>query len=416
MPMQEMEKPDQAQVAPSAPLVVADRSQVEKDLGLLPTANLTSTKTTKVDPTVEAFANKWLGEILTIKTTDAAAMKQARLDVESMGTPLKDKLAGKSKMLKQQIAALASSAESSAVAKSLIALKVQVDKINPRRFKFLEPGSVGRFFSAVPFVGTTINEYFTKFQSAGSVIEAVALQLREGKEQLGRDIDILLDDKAEMRDLTIRLQQMIQAAMLLDKKLSAAIETMNDAEQKAFLQEEVLFPLRLRIQDLQQNLLVNQQGVISYELIVRNNRELIRGAERCESVTLKALEIAVVTAMALANQRIVLKTMQAIDETTNTLLEQNSEDLKTQGVSIHKQATEQRIKMETLQKCFTNLTAAMDEIARFKQAALEPMAKAIDDANVMASQVEKSISRMERGNQQRPSINFDLVPTGPVNM
>jgi len=42
--------------------------------------------------------------------------------------------------------------------------------------------------------------------------------------------------------------------------------------------------LRQRIQDLQQQLAVNQQGVLAVELIIRNNKELMKGVDKVEPV------------------------------------------------------------------------------------------------------------------------------------
>src|SRR5690606_42135790 len=50
-----------------------------------------------------------------------------------------------------------------------------------------------------------------------------------------------------------------------------------DDSRRSFMEEELLFPLRQRILDLQQQLAVSQQGILALEVVIRNNRELIRG-------------------------------------------------------------------------------------------------------------------------------------------
>lgn len=396
-----------------SPLVVADQAAVARDIGLVSASDMkVASKAKAVDPALEKVADDWVSDLLKVDLTSAEGGKQARAAVENVGVSLQQKLAKKSAMLKQQISTLAGSADGSPVANALVGLKVQVDQINPNKFKLLEPGSLGRAFQWVPGVGTSLNKYFTKWQSAGGVIDSIVANLHGGVDQLRRDIDILSDDQVEMRSLTLRLQKTIATAMLLDKKLSEAIAAMAaDDERRKILEEEVLFALRQRTNDLLQNLAVNQQGVLTYEIIIRNNRELIRGAERCENVTIKALEIAVVAALALANQRVVLKTIQAVDTTTENLLMQNAAMLKSQGVEIHKMAAGQSLKMDSLKKCFADITGALDDIARFKQEALPQMAARIVEADQMAGEVEKRIIKMERGNAQRPVITLDLEPT-----
>ena len=56
-----------------------------------------------------------------------------------------------------------------------------------------------------------------------------------------------------------------------------------DPENVKFVTEEVLFPLRQRIMDMQQMIVVNQQGVMATEVVIRNNKELMRGVERARN-------------------------------------------------------------------------------------------------------------------------------------
>ena len=392
----------------------ADLGKIEQDFQALGAIPSTMLKEAPVSSAMDKEAQAWADKLMEFDHTDAAQAKAARASAENVGLDTQTRLAKKSDMLKQQINVLAKSAEGSPVANALLGLKVQVDELNPH-VQLTEPGFLGRMAQKLPFVGSPMNKYLSKWQASGSVIDSIVVQLREGAQQLIRDIEVLTDDQIEMRGLTLKQQRTIQTAMLLDQKLEANIAKLEEGERKKFLQEEVLYPLRQRIQDLQQSLLVNQQGVISYEIIIRNNRELVRSAKRCEEVTIRALETAVVIALALNNQRIVLKTIQAIDETTARLLVQNSQQLRTQGVEIHKQASGLSIPVEAMKQSFTDLIAAMDDVERFKQEALPQMAGRIQEMNRLAGQAEAVISRMEKGNQNRPAIALDLESTGPVH-
>ena len=103
----------------------------------------------------------------------------------------------------------------------------------------------------------------------------------------------------------------------------AKLREMNQQEQPEeyrFLQEEVLFPLRQRIIDLQTALNVNQQGVITYDLLIRNNEELIKGVERSVTITTVALSVGVTAQFALNKQRIVLEAVKGTKEITEKIL------------------------------------------------------------------------------------------------
>ena len=72
--------------------------------------------------------------------------------------------------------------------------------------------------------------------------------------------------------------------------------------------------------DLQQQLAVNQQGVLATALIIRNNRELVRGVDRAIDVTISALQVAVAVAMAVAHQKVVLDKVEALNRTTSDMI------------------------------------------------------------------------------------------------
>lgn len=114
-------------------------------------------------------------------------------------------------------------------------------------------------------------------------------------------------EESEMRELTKKIQKEIELGTMMDQALSARIEKAQadgmDAEKLQFIQEEILFPLRQKVMDMQQMIVVNHQGVIAMEVVRRNNKELIRGVDRAKTVTVAALRTAVMVASALYNQR-----------------------------------------------------------------------------------------------------------------
>ena len=65
----------------------------------------------------------------------------------------------------------------------------------------------------------------------------------------------------------------------MDEEISDALNKAkvnnDDPDRISFVSEEILFPLRQRIMDMQQMIVVNQQGIIAIEVIRRNNKELI---------------------------------------------------------------------------------------------------------------------------------------------
>jgi uncharacterized protein YaaN involved in tellurite resistance len=160
--------------------------------------------------------------------------------------------------------------------------------------------------------------------------------------------------------------------------------------------------------DLQQTLAVNQQGMLTTEIIIRNNRELVRGVDRAINVTVVALQTAVACALALANQKVVLSKIEALSRTTSDLIAHTAERLKTQGVAIHKQASQSMLSIETLEKAFQDIKTAMDEISKFRREALPQMANNILRMDQLTTEASEAIERMDRGDRAQSSIVIDV--------
>ena len=159
--------------------------------------------------------------------------------------------------------------------------------------------------------------------------------------------------------------------------------------------------------DLQQQLAVNQQGVLATELIVRNNRELIRGVDRAVDVTVSALQVAVTVALALAHQKIVLDKVEAINRTTSDLIAGTAERLKTQGTEIHRQAAGTMLDMDSLRSAFEDINIALGEISRYRKEALPQMANTILELDRLTAEGEAAIGRLEEGQSASPSIELE---------
>ena len=418
MPVQEQVTPvQQTMSAPTdvAPLQLPQDDQIKKDLGLISVDKPAAV----VDPAIQKTADEWVAKMLKASTTtDLAEQDNIRKSVESIGMDVERRLAqrGKNPMLDQQIRTLVNSIEGGSVGKSLINLKIQADRINPKRFNILEPGGLGRLAAVVPFIGIPLDKYVTRCQNAGPVIDSIIQSIHDGSEQLDRDNDMLKDDQINMRSDTIRLQKLIQTLMLVNDKLTAEVSKMEaGSEQRRFAEQEILFPLRERTTDLQVSLSVNQNGVMSYEFIMRTNRQVMRGAHQCETNTKRLLQIAVTQQIALMHQKVEIEGIKAVNQTTSDLLVQTSEQMKTQGTEAFKMAASQSISIDALKTCGSNIDAAFDEMARFKQEALPQMAERMAIMSQMAAHAEEKIRQMERGNKQRPSLEFDLQPTGAKN-
>ncbi|MFS0724583.1 toxic anion resistance protein [Paenibacillus sp. 1P07SE] len=280
------------------------------------------------------------------------------------------------------------------VAKGLTELNLQLKDLDPSAIDFAKSGLLGRLFNP-------LRAYFAKFEKADTVIADIIVSLDRGKSVLRNDNTTLEIEQQVLRDLTKRLSKEIQLGMLMDEEIERQIEAaklrQEPEDRIRFITEEVLFPLRQRVMDLQQMQVVNQQGVMAMEVVIRNNKELIRGVDRARNVTVSALRIAVTVASALYNQQVVLKKIELLNRTTDQLISGTSRMLKDQGAAIHKQSLETSISVDTLKQSFSDVLSALDAISAYKQEALPRMRETIGQFRELAEKGEEQIVRMEQG-------------------
>ncbi|MFD0712111.1 toxic anion resistance protein [Paenibacillus sp. GCM10027626] len=283
--------------------------------------------------------------------------------------------------------------EGGVVAKGLTELHLQLKDLDPSMIDFAKTGFLGKLFNP-------LRAYFAKYEKADIVISDIITSLEKGKTVLRNDNTTLQLEQDSLRELTKKLEKEIQLGSLMDQEIETRIEVEKarggDEEKIRFVTEEILFPLRQRLMDLQQMMVVNQQGIMAMEVVMRNNKELIRGVDRARNVTISALKISVTVAGALYNQKIVLKKIEMLNQTTDQLISATSSMLKNQGAAIHKQSLEANISAETLKKSFSDVLAALDAISKYKQDALPKMRDTITTFRELANEGEKHIERMEK--------------------
>lgn len=367
----------------SVPDLEQTKQEVEKELAV-----------TEVQAEIiDDAANERGEQIMKVDMNSIDAKREITQAIENLGADIATKSAAKNEMLSRRIGTLSKQGgETGEVAKSLEDLAIKMRDLDPKGIDFTS-GKGGWLFNPV-------RRYFERYKSADAEITDIVKSLENGKTTLKNDNVTLELEEAAMRELTQQLNQQIEIALDLDNFLTGAIEEAKategtDAERIKFVEEEVLFPLRQKISDFQQLLIVNQQGIVSMNVLRRNNAELIRAVDRAENVTVSALRVAVTVAGALYNQKIVIDKINALNETTNAMISTTATMLKDQGAEIQEKATEASISVDTLKKSFEDTLTALDDISKYKQEALPRIRQTIDDFYALAATGEEHLRRIE---------------------
>ena len=342
---------------------------------------------------LEKAAESNTDELFTFDLGSLSDRRNIVSSIETFGSDVVAKSTQKNELLNVRLVDLSKmGGENGEVVNGLSQLQMQMKDLDPSGIDFAKKGVIGKLFNP-------IRNYFAKFEKADDVIAQTIVSLGKGKDVLKRDNTTLEVEQLALRDLTKKLSQQIELGTQMDDAITAAIEkakTENvDEERIKFIEEEVLFPLRQRLMDMQQMQTVNMQGIIAMEIVRRNNKELIRAVERAENVTISALRIAVTVASALYNQKIVLEKVNAVNEATNKLIGATSKMLKEQGTQIQQQAMESNISVDTLRAAFADTFEALDSVSDYKTKALPQMKTTIAEFRALADEGEKRIRKME---------------------
>jgi uncharacterized protein YaaN involved in tellurite resistance len=277
------------------------------------------------------------------------------------------------------------------VANTLVELRNTVTDLDPAK---ADLKGARKLLGMIP-MGSKIARYFEKYQSAQKQIDAIIRALDSGQDELRKDNAAIEQEKANLWAAMGKLTEYATLAKALDGAVSGKIDELkvSNPQQADLMTSDALFPIRQRQQDLLTQLAVSVQGYLALDLVRKNNVELIKGVDRAQNTTIAALRTAVIVAQALANQKLVLDQINALNATTNSMILSTSEMLKQQSGQIQEQASSSTVSVETLQKAFDNVFETMDAIDSYKAKAVENMATTV---TALEQQVNRSKSYLER--------------------
>ena len=346
---------------------------------------------------LKVITDKNVKSLMNIDMDSLEERKKVLSTIDSFGMDTIQRSSQKNALLEVTVANLSKmGGEGGEVALGLTELQRAMKDLDPSGIDFTKRGLFGR-------IANPIRAYFAKYQKADEVIDDIIKSLDRGKTTLKNDNTTLEIEELSMRDLTKKLAKEIEMGVMMDNQISSSIEVAQskneDADKIRFISEEILFPLRQRVMDMQQMIVVNQQGIIAIEVIRRNNKELIRGVDRAKNVTVSALRTATIVASALYNQKIVLEKIEMLNKTTNDLITSTSKMLKEQGAEIHKKSIESSISIDTLKTAFADTMEALNAISTYKQEALPRMKETIMQFKELAEKGEREISILEKREQ-----------------
>ena len=347
----------------------------------------------QVKPEVDKFF-----KILMDKEKDSSEKTDA---VYSLGRKSAER---KNEFLERQMRELMGKDGNQELAEGLLGLRDQIADLDPRLY-FSEDSMRGilnnilrKMFGDNKFVQKLRLKYINKYETSEGVIKDIIQGLQAGQGTLERNNIVLADEKKLMRADVEQLKKAIAFGQMLDERIEKAIGEAQDAEWKQILSEEILFPLRQRINTLQKTRVVKNQSILTYEMIMRTNRQLINGIKNSDQA-IEILKIAITTELSLRDAKKVNDAINAMDKLSGDMLVANSEKLKTVVMEVYKTAARAGIPIEKLVTAQRNALATLESYSNFIQEQLPKMKEEAAQVEQLNKEVQAANDKMERGSK-----------------
>ena len=395
-----------AAAAPPPPLTPPPPVPAVTPQNAIAMVQLTPDQTSKLDAQVAQFAKDLVG--LPVHSDDFKTRVTA---ISQMGDREIQRSASVSnRLLNRPVRAMNGGIfdSNSDVAKQLIGLRGLVERLDPA-----EQGDLfapHKLLGLIPF-GNKLVDYFRSYESSQTQLNAIIQGLYASRDQLMRDDADIEQERENEWNLMGTLEQYAYLAKKVADAVDAQIAGVTDPERQKILKEDVLFYARQKQQDIATQQAVNVQGYLALDLIRKNNEELIKGVDRATTTTVAALRTAIIVAQALANQKLVLDQIQALNTTTDKLIADTASMLKQNTERVFEQAAGSTVDINVLKQAFADTKAAIDSVSAYKEKALVSFQQTVAALQPMIDDSKKYIVEHREG----VGGEIDQLPAGGAN-
>ena len=387
--MSDLTPPPSAAAPPLTPPPPVPAATPQSAIGRV---QLTPEQIAKLDPQVATFAHDLLGLPVhsdEFKTRVNAISAMGSAEIQRSSSISNDLL---NRPVREMNGGIFDS--NSDVAKQLLSLRTIVEK--------LDPATKGDLFSPhkllglIPF-GSHLVDYFRSYESSQQQLNAIIQGLYASRDQLLRDNAAIDQERENAWNLMGTLEQYAYLSKKVAESVEAQIATVTDPERAKILKEDVLFYARQKQVDIATQQAVNVQGYLALDLIRKNNEELVKGIDRATTTTVAALRTAVIVAQALANQKLVLDQVQALNTTTNRLIEDTASMLKQNTERVFEQASSSTVSIDSLKQAFADTKAAIDSVSDYKEKALVSFEQTVSALQPTIDEAKAYVARSRSG-------------------
>jgi uncharacterized protein YaaN involved in tellurite resistance len=286
------------------------------------------------------------------------------------------------------------SKDSGYVGEALTDLMVKVKEVDINNIASEKKG----FFSSLK---RRIRRFITRFEKLSTQIDHIVDSLEEARDTLFRDIELLDKLHGKNYDYLKELDIYIAAGDIAIKQLRDNIlppmrieaEESEDALKAQEMQdvEALVNRFEKKVHDLKLSRQVALQSMPQIRLIQNNNQILVEKIQSSILNTVPLWKNQIVIAITIFRQRKALQVQREVTNTTNELLKQNSEMLKTGTIETAKEVERGIVDIETLRQVNNDLIETIEESMRIQQEGRLARANAEKELKELENQLKEKL-------------------------
>ncbi|NLI58287.1 MAG: toxic anion resistance protein [Clostridium sp.] len=257
--------------------------------------------------------------------------------------------------------------------------------------------------SKIPFlkrISNNISSYKIKLDDVTETIDKIVVSLDKAKMELIRDINILDSLYDKNLEYLTELEMYIAAGELkLDElKKTVLVQLKNKAEQTKDMLDiqkyndfaQMLNEMEKRIHDLRLSREIAIQTLPQIRIIQGNDKVLANKIQASILTTIPIWKNQIALTISLNKQKTALEIQKKVTDTTENLLRQNAELLKTNSIEIAKESERGVISIETLKETHKKLIETIEESV-----------KIYHEGKQKRNEVEKELTQLEETQKQK---------------
>jgi uncharacterized protein YaaN involved in tellurite resistance len=271
--------------------------------------------------------------------------------------------------------------------------------------KDLNVGSLnsGGMALKIPIIGALIDSFrrfLARYEKLSVQIEKILSELETARMNLLKDITLLdsLHQKnlEYLKDLDVYIaagqMKLLELKNTILPEAQAKAQASSDPLEGQRLQDLLQFISRFekKLHDLKLSRMVAIQTVPQLRLIQSNNQMLVEKIQSSIMNTIPLWKNQIVIAISIFRQKKALELQRKVTDTTNDLLEKNSQMLKDSTVGVAKENERGIVDLETLKKVNSDLISTIEDVLKIQE-----------DGRRKRSEAEAELAKMEVELKQR---------------